>query len=179
MLGCIIGATVALGAAAYLVRRRHCGYGYRHHGCGRGHGRRFYGYGYDHDHHGYERWGGGPGFRGWGPHAFVARIADRLDATREQEKVMHDAVRDLLDELRSLKDDAKNTRGDLAGAFGSERLDEERLGELFARHDDLMGNARKAFVAALAKIHEVLDPRQREQLARWLGRRGSFGPYRA
>jgi Spy/CpxP family protein refolding chaperone len=166
MLGCIIGATVALGAATCLIRRRYdCGY---RRGCGRD--RHFYGYGHGHDH--------GRRYRGWGPHAFVARIADRLDATREQEQVMHDAVRDLLDELRSLKDDAKNTRGDLAGAFGEERLDEERLGELFARHDELMGTARKAFVAALAKIHDVLEPRQREQLARWLGRRGTFGPYR-
>lgn len=91
---------------------------------------------------------------------------------------MHDAVRELLDELRGLKKDAKSTRHDLAGAFGDERLDEQRLGELFARHDELLGSARKAFVAALAKIHEVLEPRQREQLSRWLGRRANFGPYR-
>jgi Spy/CpxP family protein refolding chaperone len=179
MLGCIIGATVALGAAAVLCRRRHCGH--RYGGCGRschGYGRH-YRRGWGGDEHGRERWGAGPGFRGYGPHAFVARIADRLDATPDQEKVMHDAVEELLGELRSLKKDAKGTRGDLAGAFGEERLDEERLGELFARHDELLGSARKAFVAALAKIHDVLEPRQREQLSRWLGRGGNFGPYRA
>lgn len=177
MLGVIIGATAALGACALLHRRRHGGHRrsfYGHHGHAR------CGYGgpdprYDPS---YERWGARSGFRGWGPHGFVATIADRLDATREQEQVMHDAVRELLDELRTLKRDAKHTRNDLAGAFGDERLDEERLGELFARHDELLGSARKAFVAALAKIHEVLDPRQREQLSRWLGRRGNFGPYR-
>ena len=82
---------------------------------------------------------------------------------------MHDAVRELLDELHSLKHDVKSTRSDLAGAFGDDKLDEQRLGELFARHDELLGSARKAFVGALAKIHEILDPRQREQLSRWLG----------
>ena len=177
MLGVIIGATAALGACALLHRRRHCGH--RHRGWERG--RSFYGYGRcgygDHDPRD-EGWGARPRFRGWGPHGFVASVADRLDATREQEQVMHDAVRELLDELRALKKDAKSTRSDLAGAFGDERLDEERLGELFARHDELLGSARKAFVAALAKIHEVLDPRQREQLSRWLGRRANFGPYR-
>jgi Spy/CpxP family protein refolding chaperone len=172
MLGVIIGATAAFGACALMHRRRHCErrrsfYGYRHHRCGYG--------GHERQ---YERWGAGAGFRGWGPHGFVARMADRLDATREQEQVMHDAVSELLDELRGLKRDAKSTRSDLAGAFGDERLDEQRLGELFARHDELLGSARKAFVGALAKIHEVLDPRQREQLSRWLGRRGNFGPYR-
>lgn len=91
---------------------------------------------------------------------------------------MRDAVRELLDQLRSLKQDAWSTRSDLAGAFGDERFDEQRMGELFARHDELLGSARKALVGALAKVHEVLDPRQREQLSRWLGRRGNFGPYR-
>lgn len=104
-------------------------------------------------------------------------LADRLDASREQEQVMSDALRELLGELRSLGDEAVGTRGDLGAAFGAERLDEQRLGELFARHDELLGTARKAVVGALSKIHDVLDPKQREQLSRWIGRRG-FGPYR-
>ena len=91
---------------------------------------------------------------------------------------MHDAARELFGELRSLKDEAKRSRADLGAAFGTERLDEERMGELFARHDELLSSARKAVVGALAKIHDVLDPKQREYLSRWLGSRGGFGPYR-
>jgi hypothetical protein len=91
---------------------------------------------------------------------------------------MHDAVRELLDELRTVRDDAKASRSGLADAFGPERFDEERMGELFGQHDELLGTARKAVVGALAKIHDVLDTRQREQLARWIGRRANFGPYR-
>jgi uncharacterized membrane protein len=104
-------------------------------------------------------------------------LADRVDATRAQEEVMHDAVRELIRELRSLEGEVKASREELGGAFGDERLDEERLGELFARHDELLGTARKAVVGALAKIHDVLEPDQRRQLSRWLRRR-SFGPYR-
>ncbi len=90
---------------------------------------------------------------------------------------MGDALDELLRELRSLGGEAVGTRSDLAAAFGSERLDEQRLGELFARHDELLAGARKAVVGALSKIHDVLEPKQREQLARVMGRRG-FGPYR-
>jgi Spy/CpxP family protein refolding chaperone len=163
MLGVIIGATAAFGTCALLHRRRHCG---RRHGWDRGR--------YHHERH---HCGEG-GYRSRGPRRFVARVADRIDASAQQEQVMHDAVRELLDELGSLKADAKASRSQLADAFGDERFDEERMGELFARHDELLGSARKAVVGALAKIHDVLEPRQREQLSRWIGRRGNFGPYR-
>ena len=90
---------------------------------------------------------------------------------------MSEALRGLLAELRTVGDEAAGTRGDLGAAFGAERLDEQRLGELFARHDELLGTARKSVVGALSKIHDVLEPKQREQLSRWIGRRG-FGPFR-
>jgi hypothetical protein len=39
---------------------------------------------------------------------------------------------------------------------------------------------RRSIVGSLAKIHDTLDPEQREQLADWLSRRGPFrGPYRS
>jgi Spy/CpxP family protein refolding chaperone len=164
MIGIIIGTTAALGACIYLNRRRRCGGRWQGGHCGHhGHGRR----------HGWGR----ADFGSRGPGRWAAMMADRLDASREQEQVMSDALRGLLGELRTLGDEAVGTRGDLGAAFGAERLDEQRLGELFARHDELLGSARKAVVGALAKIHDVLDPKQREQLSRWIGRRG-FGPYR-
>jgi Spy/CpxP family protein refolding chaperone len=163
MLGIIIGTAATIGAFAYLRRRRHGCASHRWHNghCG---------------HHGHYGWGRRD-FGSRGPGRWAAMLADRLDASREQEQVMSDALRGLIGELRSLGDEAVGTRGDLGAAFGAERLDEQRLGELFARHDELLGSARKAVVGALSKIHDVLDPKQREQLSRWIGRRG-FGPYR-
>ena len=199
MHGIIIGAAATLGACALLKHRRHC---HRRGGCHM-RGRHRHGWGHHHGHHtgfeGYEgqedyhhggggRWGGHGGHggrwggRGWsrrGPARWVGKLADLVDATPEQEEVIHEAVSKLLTELRGLREEAGSSRRDLGSAFGEERLDEERLGELFARHDQLLEGARKAVVGALAKIHEVLEPAQRERLARWLGRRGpDFGPYR-
>ena len=164
MIGFIIGTAAILGACYYARSHHH----YRHAShCGRS---RHRDWGDD--------WGARRG-RGWGrgPRRWIAELADRLDASPQQERVIHEAAHELLRDLRDLKDEAKATRGDLGAAFGTERLDEERMGELFARHDELLERARKAVVGALARVHDVLDPQQREQLSRLMGRR-SFDPYR-
>ncbi|EDM79151.1 hypothetical protein PPSIR1_27333 [Plesiocystis pacifica SIR-1] len=162
MFGFIIGVAASFGAYAYFRRHRghyrdHGRYGHRgRHGCGR-HGR---------------------GRRGWGGR-WVERIADLIDASPEQERVISDAARELRRDLEGMRDEGKASRRDLADAFGPERLDEERLGELFARHDERLTEARKSVVGALAKVHDALDPDQRQRLARWLARRGPMaGPYR-
>ena len=91
---------------------------------------------------------------------------------------MREAVHELIDEMRGLKHEVKASSSKLADAFGDERFDEERMGELFVHHDELLGRARLAVVGALGKIHDVLEPGQRKQLSRWIGRRADFGPYR-
>lgn len=170
MFGIIIGSALAFGACAFMRHHRH------HSRCGAFHGRGC--------HHHHPRGGHGRRRRGWqrpfgaGPGRFAAFLADRVEATPEQEEIIYDSLRGLMRELRELKDELRPGGRDLGEAFAGERLDEERLGELFARHDELLGGARKAVVGALARIHDALEPRQRESLARWLGRRGSFDPYR-
>jgi hypothetical protein len=46
---------------------------------------------------------------------------------------------------------------------------------VFSQHDDVIERLRKEAVGALARVHEALDPRQRDELARLL-ERGGFGP---
>lgn len=177
MIGFIIGTAAILGACIYA--RSHHHHRYASH-CGR---QRRYGWdGGDRGRHG-RRWdaggrGGRGRYRSRGPRRWIAELADRLDASPEQERVIHDVAWELFRDLRSLGDEAKSTRSDLGAAFGTERLDEERMGELFARHDELLERARKVFVGALARVHDALDPQQREQLSRLMGRRAGFGPYR-
>lgn len=185
MFGIIVGSAAALGACAYLSRRRRRGY--RH---GSRHGSRYCYGGHRHGSHrcygGSRGWGRG---RDWdereGPtrervSAWVARIADRLDATPEQEEVMFDAARSVARQLRELKGSVWAGGREVAEALGSDRFDAEQLGELFGHQDDRLRSAREAVVEALAKVHAVLDPEQRERLARWLGRRREGGgPYRA
>lgn len=165
MLGFIIGTACLIGLIKVLRRgRRGYGYGY---GGGCGGGGRFRGY-RDHEgggHHegGYRRggwggWGGGPGF-------FFRAIVEQLDATPEQEKVIAAAFREVRDEAAKHREEARRSRADLAKAMRSPGFDEVLLGELFARHDAAIEAMRRAVMGALAKVHVVLDEKQRDHLA--------------
>jgi hypothetical protein len=94
----------------------------------------------------------------------------RLDATPSQEKLIRTKVNELFASLRSRRQELWATRGELAQAVNAERLDRERLQATFIRHDDLLNGARQEFVEALASVHETLDARQREILARLIDR---------
>lgn len=200
MFGIIIGAAAALGTLAFCRRRYHARWGqgrrWAHHGyyghharCGHGGP----GYGpYDGGDEGYDappwarggwrRDGRGPGPT-WRRGGFADRWSDmlawQLDATAEQAEVFRKEFRSVREELRSLGDERGATLGDLGKALGGERFDAEVMGELFARHDQRLEQLRRALVGALANIHAVLEPAQRERLAKLIGRRGfGFGPYR-
>ncbi|MFV8752940.1 periplasmic heavy metal sensor [Nannocystaceae bacterium ST9] len=204
MLGIIIGTAAVLGTAAYCRRRAHrYGYGRRwgHHGHGHGYGQGFHGYGHhgchggwqgghdesEHDHEGFfggqgrGPWGQGPwargGFGGGMVDRWASMLAWRLEASPSQSEVIHAAFRSVADELHAVADERKATRDDLGKAVSGEHFDEQVMGELFARHDQRLEQIRRSVVGALAKIHEVLEPVQRERLAGLLGKRG-FGPYR-
>ena len=162
MLGFVIGTACLIGLLTTLRRggRGGCGgYGYgrfgghegpwgHHHGGRRGRG----------------GWGGGFGFRGGRRH-MLAFLFERLDTTASQEKVIAAALDELREAMSGHHGELRRTRADVAAATRSPSFDETRLGELFARHDDVMTEMRKSFVGALGKIHAVLDDRQRERLA--------------
>ena len=135
-------------------------------------------------HHAY---GGGCHRRGWhgrhwhhdrprGPEDFL----DRLNLTSEQEKVVRTEVRKVIDQVRGLRDERDQTRGDLARSVRGDGLDEVALGEMFARHDEKLESLRGELVGSLGRIHAVLEPAQRERLADIIesGLRRGFGPYR-
>jgi len=165
MFGFLFG-TACLVGLAFMFRGRHrCG-------GARGYGR----FGHDHRHGGFGR---GPGFfaSGW----FAEELAAGLDATSSQEKTIREALSELRDAFRRFKDAVLDSRRDVAGSVRAEAFDEVRMGETFARHDDAMSELRKAVVGALAKVHAVLDDRQRARLADWLEsgpRRDWGGPHR-
>ena len=170
MLGIIIGTACLIGLVKVL-RHGRGGYGYAGGGCGRGGwggGGRFSGH-RDHDggcgredggfrRHGWGGWGGGPGF-------FLRAIIEQLDATPEQEKVIAAASREVRNEAAKNREEIRRSREDIAKAMRSPGFDEVLLGELFARHDTAMEGMRRAFTGALAKVHVVLDEKQRNDLA--------------
>jgi Spy/CpxP family protein refolding chaperone len=138
------------------------------------HGRRF-------GHCGHVGYGGGyEGFRrGWGRHGqhdwgwrgdsgrpfFLRSIFERLDTTPGQEKAILAALDELKETARAAKGEMRGARSELAQAMRTESFDEVALGGATARVEGVVDTARKAGIAAFAKIHQALDDRQRQKLA--------------
>jgi hypothetical protein len=66
--------------------------------------------------------------------------------------------------FRALRDSAR----DVARSVRGEQLDEDLLRQVFSRHDALLAQVRDEVVDLLRRIHESLDPPQRERLARFI-----------
>ena len=90
---------------------------------------------------------------------------EQIDATPAQEKVIVQAMDEVRDEARKQREELGKTRADIAKAMRSASFDEVLLGELFARHDTVMEAMRRTVTGALAKVHVVLDEKQRDQVA--------------
>ena len=176
MCGFVIGTACLIGLLVTLARgRAGCGGGAwagGGGGCGSWSGRgRWGGWHGDGDHHrSGERW-------------FLRGLFERLDTSPGQEKVILEAVSEVRQAGAAARGEVNRTRADVAKAVRSASFDETLMGETFARHDSEMESMRKALVGAMAKIHAVLDEKQRERLAEIIesGRPffGGFGgPYR-
>lgn len=166
MVGLAVFAGLLVGGMYFVKRRHRRRFGYTG---GRCHSHRhFRG---RHDHRG--------GRRDVGP---LWLLFDRLETTPGQEKVIRAEINGLRDRARLLKDERRRTRDDLASAMRDEGFNEVTMGEMFARHDDVLRELRQDAVGALVRIHDALEPEQRERLAKFLesGRRPLWGgPYRS
>jgi hypothetical protein len=108
-------------------------------------------------------------------------LFERLDTTPGQEKVIREAVEEFRDTIVGSRKEVGLSRDDVSKAIRGESFDETVMGDMFARHDDRLRELQKAFVGAMARIHEALDDSQRKRLADLLlsgPRLGFGGPYR-
>lgn len=153
MFGFVLGTACLLGLLAFM--RHKCRRGGSHH----------------HPRHfddgpwmkpGWGGWRGGDGVASW--------IASRVDATPDQRRVIRSEVEAFFDAARTLKREVRFSRDDIAVAMRSSSFDEEVMGDSFARQDDRIKEVRAQLVGSLAKIHDVLDDRQRRRLANLLER---------
>jgi Spy/CpxP family protein refolding chaperone len=110
-------------------------------------------------------WYGGRRTRRFGGRWLLRSVFERLDTTPGQEKVIVSALDELRDGRRSLREELKQTRADLARVVQGGLVDDSSLEETFARHDRLLASLRVSFVEAIKKITEALDERQRKQVA--------------
>ena len=197
MIGCLIfGGLAAMGIARVIHHRRMCGWGG---GC---HGRMHHGWGggWHGGHPGYnggrgwgalddeeradfggpsffgERFGGFPPFGGRMRKRFVVRaILEHVRATPAQERVIGAAFEEFRDEMkRAGGGEGRRSRQEIIDALRRPTFDGVVLGEQFARHDTMIESARKSFVGLVAKIHDALEPEQRDRLAELIERGPRF-----
>jgi hypothetical protein len=162
MLGFIIGTVCLIGL--FKVLRRARGY---HGGCGPGY-------------YGHPR-----GFRGGrgGSRWLMRWLFERLETSPGQEKAIALALDLLHDNRNAVREEARQTRADVARAVAGGLIDDHTLDETFARHDRLLAQLRVSFVEAVKRVTETLDERQRKEAAGLIERgpwRGAAwrGPYR-
>jgi Spy/CpxP family protein refolding chaperone len=166
MFGFIIGTVCLIGLIKVLRRGRG-----RH---GHGWGYEPYGGGYR---HGYGHVGGG------GSRWFLRGLFHRLETTPGQEKAIVAVIEELRENRRVIREELEQTRGDVARVVAGGLVEDNSLEDTFARQDRLLAQLRVSFVEAMKKITEVLDERQRKQIADMLAggffrRWGGGGPYR-
>jgi uncharacterized membrane protein len=111
--------------------------------------------------HGFRHFGGPPWWRGRG--VLYSALA-RLDATPSQEKAILGAIDELTDVARELRGTGREARAEVARALSAPTFDDGALASAAARVDEAGHKLRGAVQASLAKIHGVLDDRQRKKL---------------
>jgi len=155
-IGFLIGTICLIGLIRVLTRRG--GYGGFHR----------YGYGYGGGPYGawhagapFRAYGGPPWGRGRG---LLFSTLARLDATPSQEKAILGAIDELKDAARELRGTGRETRGDVARAVSTPTFDDGAIESAATRVDEASRKMRTIVASTLAKIHGVLDDRQRKVL---------------
>lgn len=170
MLGFIIGTFCLIGLIRTLKAGRHGGWG---HGWG---------------HHGYGCHPGdsaGRGRRRWrSKRAWLRYMFERLDTMPGQEKAILAIADQVGAMLREARSDWEKAREDMARALRAETLDQAALSDASTRLDEASQRLRETISSALGQLHELLDQRQREELADMLTAARSpldreHGPYRS
>lgn len=135
MFGFLFGAACLGGLYLYLTRE--------------GHGRRHR----------------GGGFRRRRRRFMMRRLFDTLDTTPQQEQVIEEAVRSLEQEGSEMRSQMRNGRFELSRVLRSDTLDREVLDNLSKSQESALTKLREQGLDAIARVHSVLDPRQRSLLA--------------
>ena len=104
------------------------------------------------------------GGRSWIP--FMLRR--RLGTNADQEAAITREINTLRELVSSVPRDWWTSRGDVANAVRGERFDPKAVDDAFTRHGETLDKLREAAAESLGRIHAVLDPKQRTELARMI-----------
>jgi uncharacterized membrane protein len=95
-------------------------------------------------------------------------MLQRLDTSPGQEKAIRAALTELWMRAGELRPSLRSLRTELATAFSKDDFAPTDVSAAFNQRDADLGQAQGALATALAKIHEALDPEQRQRVARML-----------
>jgi hypothetical protein len=123
----------------------------------------------------HRRWGGGwhggygaCGGSHWGPSRALYWGFQRLDTSPGQEKAIRSALSEMWQGLATLRPALHAIRKETGVAFAQEGFNAQVAEERLRVGEIELDQARKLVSGTLAKIHEVLDPDQRQRVAKWL-----------
>jgi rubrerythrin len=97
-------------------------------------------------------------------------VYERLGTSPAQETVLADAAEAVASAVDGLRGEWEQSKSDLARALRSEPFDSSVLRAAFGRHDERIHTLREVLTTQGERIHEVLDGRQRAELADLLER---------
>jgi Spy/CpxP family protein refolding chaperone len=101
---------------------------------------------------------------------FLQRLFRRLGTRPEQEKVVSAEASALAGELRALREDGRALRAEVAELLAGPALDAQAVSRALDGRMAKLQALRDRISEALARVHAVLDPHQRAELATLLAR---------
>lgn len=99
----------------------------------------------------------------------------RLDTSPGQERVIRNALDELLERGRAFRDQGRAAREELAQLLGGSKLEGPALEAWLDRRAQEARAVFPEIAGELTKIHEVLDDRQRRELSRLVTRGTWYG----
>jgi Spy/CpxP family protein refolding chaperone len=102
----------------------------------------------------------------------------RLGLDRDQLDQVEQVWKDASDPLRAIPFGRWRIMSEVVDLTAADTLDRARLDELAAKWADMHAQAAKAAADAVARLHDILRPEQREKLRNFAGHGPFGGPYR-
>jgi len=101
-------------------------------------------------------------------HLGLRWLLRKLDASPAQERALRDLIHSAQDQLRELHRDAQGLRQELGDVLRAATLDDSRMAAAEAKVGGKVRDAAEILRRTVVQMHEILDARQREQLADWI-----------
>ncbi len=103
------------------------------------------------------------GFRHGRPRALFW-LARKLDLDERQRTEVEGLFLQVREAMRAVRREASSGLDVLFDSFGTETFDRSRVEQFSSQKGESFDKARKELVNALARLHEILSPAQRERL---------------